>query len=125
VTPTLYTLLGRTWFNHGLEYGSPLFVPADKALLERRREAFLLASSYGPTYAVLRNNGRDLYVSDLTNGREYAYDLRREPLGEAVPVNEDIRRVNQRIIETRLEALADLHRGSHQIAANAADATQP
>ena len=59
-------------------------------------------SSYGPTYGLLRRNGRLLYISDLVNWREFAFDMSRAPLGERVDISDDLRVVNQRGIRERV-----------------------
>ena len=43
----------------------------------RRHDPALLASSYGPVYCVLRDNGQMLYIADGVNARDYAYDVSR------------------------------------------------
>ena len=60
-------------------------------------------SSYGSTFALLRRNGKFLYISDLVNWREYAYSLFREPLGERVPVTETLRRAGQADIRIKMD----------------------
>ena len=92
VAPTLRALLGEPERDLGEPFGAPIFVPPDHEPRPRRRESLLLTSSYGPTFALLRRNGKFLYISDLVNWREYAYTLFREPLGERVRVTETLRR---------------------------------
>jgi hypothetical protein len=67
-------------------------------------------SSYGSTFAIIRRNGKFLYISDLVNWREYAYTLFREPLGERVPVNETLRRVGQADIRSKMDEVDALFR---------------
>ena len=105
IAPTLYALAGRPVANLGPHFGSPLFVPADTDLPSRRRESYLLMSSYGATYALLRRNGRFLYVSDLGERREFAFDLAKEPVGEPAEVTDELRRVAQRMIRERVAAV--------------------
>ena len=110
LAPTLLALLGQPVRDLGLPYGSPLFVPADRDLRPRRRDSVLLMSSYGSTYAVLRRNGRFLYISDLLNWREYAYTLVREPLGESVAVSNPLRRLNQVLIRKHVQEVDEIYR---------------
>ena len=91
-------------------FGAALFVPPDREPRPRRRESFLLMSSYGPTFALLRRNGKFLYISDLVNWREYAYTLFREPLGERVPVTETLRRAGQADIRIKMDEVDALFR---------------
>jgi hypothetical protein len=109
IAPTMYALLGHEVRNLGPLFGSPLFVPANGELPSRRRDSFLLVSSYGPTYALLRRNGRALYVSDVAAGREFAFDLSRTRLGEDVNVSENLRRTNQQLIRERVAAVNALY----------------
>src|SRR5207342_2218376 len=69
LTSTLSALLGQPPADLGPLFGSPLFVPADQEPRPRRREDFLVMSSYGSTYGLLRRNGRSLYISDLLDWR--------------------------------------------------------
>lgn len=109
ITPTLYALAGRKDFTAAGDYGASLFVAPDATLASRREESYLLISSYGPVYAMLRNNGKALYVSDLVDGREYGFDLHQGLLGTAVPVDEQMRRASQRLIEEHLQRLGALY----------------
>lgn len=107
IAPTLSALLGYRVGPTGTPVGEPLFAAPDAVLPDRRRQAFLLTSSYGATYGLLRNNGRFLYVSDLVEWREFAFDLSEGPLGTPIVVDAPLRRVNQARIRrevTDLEA---------------------
>ncbi len=110
VAPTLLTLLGRQFADPGPPFFSTLFVPTDSEPSPRRRESFLLMSSYGSTFGVLRRNGKFLYISDLVNWREYAYTLFKEPLGERIPVTETLRRVSRADIRTKVDGVEKLYR---------------
>lgn len=110
ITPTLVSLLGQPVPDLGPLFGSPLFVPADQEPTPRRRESFLVMSSYGSTYGLLRRNGRSLYISDLLNWREYAYRLLRGPLGERETVSEPVRRLSQAEILGHVRKVEDLYR---------------
>ena len=109
VTPSLYELLGHSTEDLGPLFGSPLFVAPDRELADRRRGSYLLVSSYAPTYGLLRRHGRSLYIMDLVNGREYAYELRTQPIGARVPVTDDMRRVNQKHMREQIAELASLY----------------
>ena len=78
LVPTLYALRGHRLDHIGQPYGAPLFVPRTCVLGDdRRRGSFLLTSSYGAAFGLLRRNGRQLYVTDLVERREFEYDLTR------------------------------------------------
>ncbi len=102
IAPTLLSLVGQPVRELGPPFGSPLFVPPDREPLPRRRESFLIMSSYGSTFAIVRRNGKFLYVSDLVSWREYAYTLFRQPLGERVPITDTLRRAGQADIRTKM-----------------------
>jgi hypothetical protein len=110
ITPTLLALLGQPVPDLGPLFGSPLFVPANQEPAPRRRDSFLVMSSYGSTYGLLRRNGRSLYISDLLNWREYAYTLQRSPLGERETVSESVRRLSQAGILGHVRQVEDLYR---------------
>jgi arylsulfatase A-like enzyme len=105
IVPTLYALLGYQVRELGPYAGSPLVTKPDVDLPSRRRQPFIVMSSYGASYGVLRRNGRYLFISDLINYREYAFELFKPPLGEAVRVSDDLRSVNQGLIRTHVPAI--------------------
>jgi len=108
IVPTLYALLGHETRDLGPLFGSPLFVAPDRPLPSRRTDSFLEVSSYAATYGLLRHNGRALYIVDLVNGREYAFDL-KEPIGVRTQVTDDMRHTNQRIMRAQIAQLASLY----------------
>ncbi len=110
LAPTLLALLGQPVPDLAPPFGAAAFVPPDREPRPRRRESFLLMSSYGSTFALLRRNGKFLYISDLVNWREHAYTLFREPLGDRVPVTETLRRTGQADIRIKMDEVDALFR---------------
>ncbi len=110
LVPTLAALMGHPTKDLGPLFGSPLFVAATGEVKPRRRDDFLVRSSYGATFGVLRRNARFLYVSDLLNFREYAHTLFEEPNGRSVPPHATIRAVHQRLIRRHLDDLDAFYR---------------
>ena len=110
IAPTLYALLGREVRDLGPVLGSPLFVPAGSKLTDRTGGSFLVTASYGATYGLLRRNGRELFVTDLVERRELAYDLSRGAVGASAPVTQEIRQVNQREIQEQVAEIARFYR---------------
>jgi arylsulfatase A-like enzyme len=106
ITPTLYELLGYQPADLGSLYGSPLFVARGGRLSDRRRGPVLLASSYGSVYGMLRHNGRFLYIANAIEGRDYAYDLSSNEIGERVQVTAAMRTLNWRLIREEVAKLA-------------------
>jgi hypothetical protein len=83
-------------------------VPPGTDTSSRRHVPALIASSYGPVYGVLRNNGESLYIADAVNGRDYAYDLHAlKPV--RVGVTAAMRAADRTFIRERLEQLAGLY----------------
>ena len=108
ISPTLYALLGYTPRDLGPLFGRPLFLDHDGELTSRRRDSFLIASSYGAVYGMLRDNGRLMYVVDTVDGREYAFDLASVP-GGRIEVTQTMTNENRRMIRDELTALAALY----------------
>jgi arylsulfatase A-like enzyme len=109
IAPTIYALRYHPVRDLGPLFGAPLFVPQGQTLADRRRESFLLTSSYGPTFGLLRRNGQFLYVTDLLEWRDFAYDLARSPAEQPMVIDRDLRSLNEREIRARLDDLASLY----------------
>jgi len=77
ITPSLYVLLGYQPEDLGPLFGQSFFTPRDGDSSRRRREMFLLASSYGAVYGAVGQNGRRMYAVDAVGGVEYAVDVSR------------------------------------------------
>jgi hypothetical protein len=107
VTPTLYSLLGHEPARLGALFGQPLFTPRGPDVSVRRASPYLVASSYGPVYGVLRENGTRLYIADGVNNRDYAYDL----TGAAVRVGITAadRAANRSFIREQIRELARIY----------------
>jgi hypothetical protein len=90
--------------------GEPLIGAGRVASARRRRGDYVAAASYSAVYAVVRRNGRRVYIIDAIKGDEYAYD--RNPAGEwrRVDVSERIRSVGQRLIREHLDAVRRVYR---------------
>jgi arylsulfatase A-like enzyme len=112
ITPTLYALAGHQPRRRNSIYGEPLFVPKDQPTPVRRRESFLLSSSYGPRDAMLRHKGRTLYIADGVQGRDFAYEM--GPDGEMArqTVTDVMRVVNRTLIREQIGDIAAEYRFS-------------
>ena len=100
------------WFFLSLEEQNLLQVysmPPGAALSVRRDESFLLASSYGAVYGMLRHNGRRLYATNAVDGRDDVYDMSGEGPGRRVAMTEASTALNRRLIREQLEELAALN----------------
>jgi sulfatase-like protein len=113
IAPTLYALLDYRVADLGPLFGAPLLVRSDAALPERRHDTPLLTSSYAPTVGLLRRNGRLLFVSDLFEKKEFAFDLSAGvPIGARVVIDGATRELNHRLIRERLDAVEQLYRAT-------------
>jgi arylsulfatase A-like enzyme len=102
IAPTLYRLLGRAPAELGPMFGMPLVGATPAALTARRREPYIVASSYGPVYGLLEKNGDELYIIDAVNTAEHKYDLRRGLNGERVVVTDIDRQRSIDAIQTQV-----------------------
>jgi hypothetical protein len=109
ITPTLYALAGLEPKDLGPIYGAPLFVAKGQSLEDRRRQAFLLASSYGAVYGMLRHNGRVLYIADAVDGRDFAYEIGGAGASR-LTVTDSLRALNERLIREQVTLIADEYR---------------
>jgi len=104
ISPSLYAALGYEPEDLGPLFGRSFFARRDDASSLRRRDPFLVASSYGAVYGTLRQNGRRLYAVDSVDGTEYLFDMTGPP--SKVPVTAATAASNRRVIEQQLNALA-------------------
>ncbi len=109
ITPTLYALLGHEPADLGPLFGRPLFGLNGAAAPAPRQNSFLLASSYGAVYGVLRNNGTLLYTSDAEDARDFAFDLGGSGPGVQIALTADTIAENRRLIREQLSRLAALN----------------
>ena len=112
ITPSLYQLLGQPPADLGPLFGMPLFGPSD-APPPHHVGPLVAVSSYGPVYAVYRDNGSKLYIADAVNGRDYGYDLRGlTPVRVGIPPAD--RDADREEILARVVELARLYRFTPQ-----------
>ena len=109
ITPTLYTLLGHDVAASSPAFGRPLFqrrgtAPPARALFG------LVASSYGNVYGWLDGAGRDLYIADGINLRDYAYRLDGSAAGAQRTMTPEVRAAGQRAIRQGIGAIADVYK---------------
>ncbi len=110
ITPTLYALAGQRPRDLGELYGEPLFSADDQPLETRRRDSFLLSSSYGPVYAMLRHNGRTLYIADAVQGRDLAYEMQPDGRMGRLAITESTQTLNRRLIRDQIAQIAAEYR---------------
>ncbi|MBM3774758.1 MAG: hypothetical protein FJW37_06285, partial [Acidobacteria bacterium] len=69
ITPSLYYLLGHRPVAVNRISGRPLFTKKLDEQAPYLRKHYLIASSYGPVYGLLSDQGRSLYIVDAVNYR--------------------------------------------------------
>lgn len=116
ITPTLYALLGHELEPpHGAMFGVPLVRTNAMPVHDRRRDSFLVASSYGAVYGMLSDNGRRLYMLDTINARDYIWDLSNGIGGRPLPVTEAERALRRRMIGEQVAEIAAFFRFQAQL----------
>jgi sulfatase-like protein len=106
ITPSLYALLGYEPRDLGPLIGRSAFVVPEADSAWRRHEAFLVASSYGAAYGMLRHNGRRMYVVDAVDGRDSAFDIDDDAIGARTDVTRALTETNRLLIRQQLMLLA-------------------
>jgi phosphoglycerol transferase MdoB-like AlkP superfamily enzyme len=105
ITPTLYYLLGQRPVVRNEVFGKPLFTETANEQASYRQRSYLVASSYGPTYGILSNNGRFLFISDAANQKDYYFDLVKDSKGLRNLVTADVRARNEQLIRGHIEGI--------------------
>jgi hypothetical protein len=106
ITPTIYSALGYTPAPATPLMGRSLVAMDARAAAARQREAVVLASSYGPVYAVLQDNARQLYIADALSGVDLAYARDTGGGWTAVDVTSPARTVNQFVIRQHIDEVS-------------------
>jgi hypothetical protein len=106
ITPTIYSALGYAPAPANPLMGRSLVAMDAASAALRRREPVVIASSYGPVYAVLQQNGQQLYIADALSGTDLAY--RRQAAGTWVStdVSPEDRTVNQFLIRQHIDEVS-------------------
>ncbi|MGA8154537.1 MAG: sulfatase-like hydrolase/transferase [Terriglobales bacterium] len=109
ITPSLYYLLGHRPILNNELFGRPIFTQTEQEQSEYLRSSYLLVSSYAPTYAVLGNNGKSLFIVDAVNRKNYFYDLAQDPLGTRNHVTIPLRNENEALIRGEVRRIDDFY----------------
>jgi len=113
VTPSLYTLLGVTPAQPRPAAGVSLFSEPATEPPSRRHDAYLVASSYGAVYGLVRHNGRRLYISDAIEGRDAMYDLTPGAGDARLGMTDAERQANRALIREQIADLAQWYGYPH------------
>jgi arylsulfatase A-like enzyme len=79
ITPSLYYLLGHRPIVNNRIFGRPLFTATQEEQTAYLREDYLIGSSYGVVYGILSKNGRTLFISEPSNGKDSLYNIVDDP----------------------------------------------
>jgi predicted AlkP superfamily pyrophosphatase or phosphodiesterase len=107
LTPSLYYLLGHRPILRNDLFGKPLFTQTQREQGDYQKRSYMIASSYGPSYGILGNNGHSLFISDAINSRDYFFNLKVDPMGTRNIVNGEIRAQNEKLIRHDVDAIND------------------
>ena len=107
LSPTLHTLLGFAPAAKGPGVGRSLFTRRADERRDYVSADHLVASSYGPVYGLISDQGRSLYILDGVNYRDYLYDLTTESNTTSTEIGADQRRAARATIRRMLDELND------------------
>lgn len=110
ITPTLYYLLGHRPVVRNDILGRPLFAATVEELEQSRQDSHLIVSSYGAVYGILGRDGRQLYISDGINYKDYCYSLTESGGVETLTVSESLKAQNEKLIRERILAINQFYR---------------
>jgi hypothetical protein len=105
ITPTLYYLLGHRPILRDEVLGRPLFTTSATEQTPYLRDWYMIASSYGPVYGILKNGGHSLFVVDAVNYQDYLFTLAENSAGRSEPVTPSIRTDGERLIRDEIFAV--------------------
>ncbi|MBI2214079.1 MAG: sulfatase-like hydrolase/transferase [Acidobacteria bacterium] len=110
VTPTIHYVLGHRPIHNDEMLGRPLFTEELKEQKPYFRGDYLVASSYGPVWGILGENGRRLYVADAINFRDTVYEIPPDGLATSREPDPGETRRAQALLREKIQAIADLYR---------------
>jgi hypothetical protein len=106
ITPSLYYLLGHRPIVKGELLGRPLFTDTPEEAARYLSTSYLVASSYGPVYALLENSGHSLYVADGVEYTDHLYEWEEGPSVSTSNVTPEIRADRQQQIRNDINAIS-------------------
>jgi arylsulfatase A-like enzyme len=106
ITPTIYSALGYAPVASNPLMGRSLVAMDARAIEARRRETVVIASSYGPVYAVLQDNGQRLYIADALNSQDLVYERAGNGPWAAVEVTAAERTIDQFLIRQHIDEVS-------------------
>jgi hypothetical protein len=94
------------------EFGRPLFTPTSNDATKYYRNSYMIASSYGPLYGLLSDNGSKLFIENETSGlaeTEEFFDLSQDPQATQNLLTDEIRRNGEAELRRSIQQIADLY----------------
>jgi arylsulfatase A-like enzyme len=107
ITPSLYYMLGQKPTINSALFGRPLFTANLSEQAAYERPEYLVASSYAAVYGLLTRQGRELYIADAVNEREYMYDV---PSASAIDLNPADRAAYHQKLRALIDEIDDLYK---------------
>lgn len=109
ITPSLYYLLGHHPIASNDLFGRPLFTQTPQEIPRYLRSSYVIASSYGPVYGLLENDGHSLYVADGVEYTDHLYEWGEGPSVSSSVVTAEIRADRQQQIRDYINKIAQFY----------------
>ena len=109
ITPTLYYLLGHAPIVNDPRFGRPLFTRTPEEAAAYRRDSYLVVNTYTPTYGLLSNNGKNLFIANPLDASNGYFDLEKDPNGLVNRLNNEILMTDQKLIHDDVQQIGDLY----------------
>ena len=110
ITPSLYYLLGQGPIRRNGIFGRPLFTKTPEEQTLYLRDSYLVASSYGPVYGIIRDNGQSLYVVNAIDYKDYLFDLLPGYSPFSRPITPSIQARDEQFIREQILAINSFYR---------------
>ena len=111
ITASLYELLGQGPVINRPEFGRPLFMRSKDDLQKYDRDSYMIASSYGPLYGVLYDNGTREFIENEIPGHpesEEFFNLSEDPGTRKNLLTDDVRNRSEAQLRIDIGQIADL-----------------
>lgn len=105
ITPSLYYLLGHKPVEQNEIFGRPLFTITPDEMQRDPRSSYVVASSYGPVYGLLENDGHSLYVADAVEYTDHLYQWQDDGAPGSGVLTPEIRTNRQQKIRDAVNAI--------------------
>jgi hypothetical protein len=110
LTPSLYYLLGERPILDNPLFGRPLFTETLAEQNRYLRNSYLIVSSYAPVYGLLTRTGRNLYIADGVNFRDYSYSLDKNGTSQETSADDAQRTDSQNLIREKVKAISAFYK---------------